>query len=481
MALFRTGINLMTILEVAAKRYGKQIAIVDDESTITYKGLYLKSKIFASYFYHTLQLQNGKKVAILCRNHIPLIQSIFAVSRVGADMYLLNTDMRVDQLNNLVKYGNYDAILYDDEFNSLVHTLDYSGIKVLIDHNVIRHTSTIIPRFSSGKIILQTGGTTGKPKEARHIPSLFNYLSPYIALIEKLKITDYQTGFIGNPIFHGYGIAVLLVFIPLGKKLVITSRFEARKACKLIEKYQVEFITVVPLMLDRMLKSNPSNLKSLRCIASGGAKLNSRLVEDIYDNLGRVLFNLYGTSEAGLNIIATPEDLQYSPNTLGKKISGVKLKIVDSNGKRVKQGVVGEFVVKNMRSMKNRHDTWLKTGDIGFIDGKGYLFLRGRTDEMIISGGENVYPLDVEQVLFEHPEIEDVMVIGMEDKEYGERLKAFVKTKGLTKQDIRIWLKSKLARYQMPKEIVIVNEIPYTPLGKPDKKRLIEEHLYRSL
>lgn len=134
-----------------------------------------------------------------------------------------------------------------------------------------------------------------------------------------------------------------------------------------------------------------------------------------------------------------------------------------------------------MRSMKNRHDTWLKTGDIGFIDGKGYLFLRGRTDEMIISGGENVYPLDVEQVLFEHPEIEDVMVIGMEDKEYGERLKAFVKTKGLTKQDIRIWLKSKLARYQMPKEIVIVNEIPYTPLGKPDKKRLIEEHLYRSL
>ncbi|WP_042146256.1 AMP-binding protein [Paucisalibacillus sp. EB02] len=479
-ALFHSGMNLMTLLEVAAIRYGNQIAIVDDESTITYKDLLYKSNSLANYFSSGLNLHKGKKVAILCRNHISLIQTIFAVSRVGSDIYFLNIEIGKEQLKELVKYGKYDVLVYDFEFNCLIESLDFTGVKFICNKNINHNTSTDLPRVSSGKIILQTGGTTGKPKEARHKPSLFNYLDPFIAFIQKLKVSDYQTAYIGTPIFHGYGIAVLLLFIPLGKKLVITSRFKAYEACKLIENNQVEFITVVPVMLDRMLQCNVKELSSLRCIASGGAKLNSKLVRRTLNHLGDVLYNLYGTSEAGLNIIAGPKDLQYSPNTLGRKIAGVHLKLVDRNGHNVKTGVIGEFVVRNSWSMKNKNKGWIRTGDMGYKDKNGYLFLSGRTDEMIISGGENVFPNNVEQTLYDHPQIEDAIVIGVKDKEYGQRLKAFVKTKGLTEHDIRIWLKDRIARYQMPKEIIIVNEIPYTPVGKPDKKRLIENEINRA-
>lgn len=330
-------------------------------------------------------------------------------------------------------------------------------------------------RNSTGKLVLFTGGTTGHSKVAAHKPSLFNYLDPFYDFLFRLKILNYETAYIATPIYHGYGVAVLLLFNALGKKVIVRRGFNAEVACSLIQQHQVEVVTVVPLMLHKMLKTNVSDLKSLTCVASGGAELSPKLAQETKKQLGDVLYNLYGTSEAGLNIIATPQDLAYSPYTIGKKIKGVDLKILDEHKNEVKLGMVGQFCIKNSWSIKNGTHSWIETGDLGYQDEAGYYYLRGRVDSMIVSAGENVYPLEVEQVLLTHPDVEDASVIGVNDEYFGKRLKAFVvlNSNVETNTDELIeWLRPRLARFQMPKQIVLVDELPYTILGKLNRKLL---------
>jgi len=323
--------------------------------------------------------------------------------------------------------------------------------------------------------MILTGGTTGKFKVAAHKPSVFNFLNPFLVLIERLSLFKYHTAYIATPVYHGYGVAFLLLFIAMGKKTILTRRFDADRACSMIQEYRVEVATVVPLMIYKMLKINQEALKSLACIISGGAELNPKLVDEVLKKLGDVLYNLYGTSEAGLNIIAAPGDLRYSAGTVGKSINGVSIKIIDENKKEVKEGKIGWICIRNRWSMKNKSSSWIETGDLGYRDSKGYYFLCGRSDDMIVSAGENVYPADVEKLLLKHPLIEDAAVIGIRDELFGQRLKAYVlpvKNAGLTEEELLEWLHSNAARFQIPKCITFVDKLPYTAVGKLDRKQL---------
>ena len=189
--------------------------------------------------------------------------------------------------------------------------------------------------------------------------------------------------------------------------------------------------------------------------------------------MGNVLCNLYGTSEAGLVMVATPQVYNIQLKH-GRKISGVKVKILDTYNKKVEIGRVGQFYIKSGCTISN-NNSWVATGDLGYQDSKGYYFLCGRTDDMIVSAGENVYPIEVEQELINHPHVQDVMVVGINDDIFGQRLKAYVQlkdNKSLTADELLEWLGSRVARFQLPKEIVFVDSIPYTPLGKHDKKHI---------
>ncbi|WP_456276037.1 AMP-binding protein [Bacillus sp. AK128] len=484
----KNGVNLLTLLHFAEKRYGDDIALVEEHETFTYKQLRLQSDKLSIYFHKHGLVQSGQKVAFLCKNHASLVKSIFAVSRLGADLYLLNAEMSSAQFNDLVLQHDFDLIIYDNQLSSLLEHSIYRKSKVLSYHQNLPAINNMIesdskemkplPKASFSKIILQTSGTTGKPKAAAHQPSLFNYLNPFVAFIKRLKIMKYHTAYIASPIYHGYGIAVLLLFIPLGKKVVINSGFEPEKACKLIQKHEVEVVTVVPLMLQKMLNHNPENLKSLACIASGGAKLSSKLVNQTFKHLGPVLYNLYGTSESGLNFIATPEDLMYSSTTIGKEIEGMTIAVLDKSNHEVKIGDIGQLCIKNDWSKSNRNSLWIQTGDLVYRDKKGYYFLCGRNDDMVVSGGENVYPIEVEQVLIKHPFVEDVAIIGINDDQFGQRLKAFVLPAVdavLTEDELLEWMRSRVARFQMPKTIEFVDYIPYTAYGKLDKTSLRPE------
>lgn len=481
-SIYQNGINLMTLLCFAEKSYKKKVAIADDDGIINYQDLRVEAEKIAHLLKQDYKIGRGKKVGFLCKNHADFVKSIFAVSRLGADIYLLNTEMSPGQLSHLLQHNNMDLIICDKE---LELKIENKSIKILASHfgeyHFHRHFTLdnqplgkLKPTYA-GRLVLLTGGTTGLSKEVAHKPSLLNYLHPFQAFITRLNLTHYQTIYIATPIYHGYGIAFLLLFLTLGKKLVLTSKFNAKKACLLIRKHQVEMVTVVPLMIQRMIQEDVSALESLKCIASGSAVLNPKLVNEIRNLLGDVLFNLYGTSEAGTNIIATPQDLAYSSKTLGRLIHGVHLKIVDENKQETPTGVIGEFCIKNTWSMKNKQSSWIETGDLGYRDQKGYYFLAGRKDDMIISGGVNVFPGDLEQILYTHKLIEEAAVIGVSDEDFGQRLQAFVqpiKGEDLTKEDLLQWLYPRVARFQMPKEIVIVDELPYTSLGKLDKKQL---------
>ncbi|RUT47177.1 AMP-dependent synthetase [Paenibacillus anaericanus] len=484
-AIYTFGINLMTLLNFSARTYGEKIALVDEQESLTYSQLFAQSEELSVVLRESYQLASGKKVGFLCKNHASLVKAIFAVSLSGADVYLLNAEMSESQLNNILERHDFDLMVLDEERSPLLEQSSYTKSKLLSYHDTLPAISNLFStrnytkhkryRTSTSKLVLLTGGTTGNAKEAAHKPSLFNYLNPFHDFLIRLKILNYHTAYIATPIYHGYGVAVLILFCALGKKVVVHRGFDAEEACRLIREHQVEVVTVVPLMLHKMLNTNADDLKSLACIASGGAELNPKLVKETQGQLGEVLYNLYGTSEAGLNIIATPQDLAYSAYTIGRKIKGVRLKIMNERKEEVEARTVGQFCISNSWSMRNGVNSWIETGDLGYRDEEGYYFLRGRADSMIVSAGENVYPLEVEQLLLTHPQIEDAAVIGMQDEQFGQRLKAIVRLTPqaeTTEEELLQWLRPRLARFQMPKEIIVVDDLPYTSLGKLDKKRL---------
>lgn len=482
----QNGVNLMLLFALTEKLEGDKTALVDSRETLTYKELQQRCENLACHLVDQYGLGKGQKVAFFCRNHASLVQGIFAASRLGVDVFLLNSSMSQLQFDRLVEEHGFDFLVYDEEFSGLIEktpcrnpklvSYQETGMAINLLSAVPSASKRLLPSASSGKIVLLTGGTTGKPKQVVHQPSLFNFLQPFSALLNRLQLPKYSTAYIATPIYHGYGIAVLLSFFALGKKVVIQESFDAKRACVLIQEHQVEVVTVVPLMIHKMLNTNKNALGSLACIASGGAKLNPALVEEVNHHLGGVLYNLYGTSEAGLNIIAAPEDLQHQANTLGRLIAGGRLRVM-KDGKEVEPGHTGEFCFQNKWSMQNSGSRWIRTGDIGYRDQDGFYFLCGRKDDLIISAGNNIYPLEIEAALMNHPSVEDAAVIGVEDVYSGQILTAYVQLRSgemLTAEALKGWLRTHLAEFQVPREIFFVEELPYTAVGKLDRKRVSE-------
>lgn len=491
--LFRSiqqhGINTMLLLQMAEKSNGAHIALIDDFGTHTYKELLTGSQQLAHTLATEFQASKKTKTAFLCRNHAEFVRALFAASRTGTAIYLLNPEMRQAQFNSLLSIHRFDLLIIDEEFDHLVaHSTDqiqkvfYTGAQKISLHQEVNNqlTETIqLKRSSSSKIILLTGGTTGKLKEAAHKPSLFSFLSPFAALLSELDLRRSRTVFIASPIYYGYGIAFLFAVLALGKTAVVQQRFDAGQACALIRKHNIETVSAVPLQIEKMLNHSVSDLGTLTCIASGGAKLNARLIERVKLGLGDVLFNLYGTSEVGLNVIARPLDLHRDPRMAGKAIKGAKLKIIE-NGREATIGQIGQLCAKNGWSMNGKKDKWLATGDLAWKDDEGYYYLSGRVDEMVVSAGVNIYPIEIEQALTRHPLIAEAAVIGVEDEAYGQVLSAFVqpvKAASVTERMVWEWLESQVARIQIPRVVLFVDELPYTALGKPDKKQLMTGYL----
>lgn len=293
------GINVMALLSFAARTYGHKAALVDGNQALSYQQLLSQSEKLAMLLKERYKLGSRQKVGLYCRNHVSFITTIFAVSRLGADLYLLNADMSSSQFNNLAARYDFDFLIYDGELGSCLEQSGFSKGKLLSYHylpsisgllNTNVQEKIKLHRTSRSRIVILTGGTTGNFKIAAHQPSVFNYLNPYLTLITRLNLLRYPTAYIATPIYHGYGVAVLLMFISMGKKILIHPKFDAAIACRLIREHHVEVVTVVPLMVDKMLRQSTEDLQSLACIMSGSAGLNPKLVVETMSQLGDVLY-----------------------------------------------------------------------------------------------------------------------------------------------------------------------------------------------
>ncbi|MHA6483538.1 AMP-binding protein [Paenibacillus sp. strain BS8-2] len=487
-AMIRYGPNVMVLLKLSERRYGDCPAIEMEGASITYRQLFDDCLKLTHRLGHQYDVGKGVKVGLVGHNSLTLVQTIFAVSATGAELYLLHPDLSQSQLAAMVQDNDLQLLLVGGEKGLDEESLRQSAMatcKVVYVEEVISGLESdeeprdIVPqRIASGRIMLLTGGTTGKSKRVPHHPSLFQYLPPFHALLTKLPYLSCRTVYIATPIAHGFGLANLFLFIALGYRIWLTPRFQAAASCQLIREHEVEIVTVVPLMLRKMLKHDPVALRSLACIASGGAELSGKLADETMRQLGEVLYNLYGTTEGGLTTIATPQEMKQHAGTIGRKIVGVPLMVLDQHDKKVRDGIAGRLCIQSRPAWLIGiigKAKWIDSGDIGIRESSGLYTLYGRSDDMIVSGGENVYPRDVEGIIVQHPMIEDAIVIGRADEMFGQRLIAFVqpvKQAELEPSAIVEWLRPRIARFQMPNEIVLVEEIPYTAAGKPDKKLL---------
>ena len=477
MSFGSVGMNLMALLYIRQKLSPNQIAINENDNCITYHTLYTQSQHLAKKLAMHCDIKPHQKIAIMANNHTIMIHTLFAIARLGADIYLLNTELSVNQLQNIQDAVKFDWIIHDPQISTLTNVkslpIDHPeqvSIYSLLNDNSLPNTSNLkVTHFN--KLTVLTSGTTGRFKMAGRNSKAQNFISPFYQLLMKLNLSKYNRVYIATPIYHGFGIATLCMSVLLGATIFINKRFDAVKVCQLINKYNIEVITLVPLMLSRMMNYSTTQLRSLRCIITGGAPIAVTLVQRTINQLGEVLYNLYGTSEAGICMIATPNDLINHPSTIGKPITGLSTKLMN-NGKE--DAIKGELYIKCAWSTQGKN--WIATGDIAQKDRENNYYLNGRIDDMIVSGGENVYPFEIEQFLINHPDINDLAVISVNDEEFGQRLVAFVVLAAYAKQSedtLKDWLKPQIARYQMPKKIYIIDELPMTHIGKVDRTQLI--------
>jgi acyl-CoA synthetase (AMP-forming)/AMP-acid ligase II len=448
---------------------------------------------------HALQnhgVREGSTVALLARNHAPFVEASVALSKLGAHILLLNTSMAPAQIEDICLREQPSHIIYDDEFRESLEHFHASGpgaacklITTLATSNwASSHTSAAIPApHKPGRTIILTSGTTGTPKGANR--SAPRASSATLGMLEAIPYHRGEAMLIAAPLFHAWGFAHVAIAFALGCPIVLQAKFDPRDTIDAIATHRVGVLVAVPVMLRRMLEaagrptSSNLNTSSLRVVPLSGSSIPAGLAEAFMDQFGDVVYNLYGSTEVGSATVATPDDLRAAPGTAGRPPDGVELRIYDNADHPLEGGVAGRIFVRSALLFdgytngdnKAIIDGFMSTGDVGHLDTMGRLFVDGREDDMIVSGGENVYPREVEDLLAGHPDIVEAAVVGIDDIDFGQRLLAYVVLApgaSLSNDDVRAYVRNHLARYKVPRDVVFIDALPRNPTGKVLKRSL---------
>ncbi|WP_233526077.1 AMP-binding protein [Actinomadura spongiicola] len=474
-----------TIGAMSALRFPDRTALIDERGALSYRELERRAASLATALHHRL---DGDRVGILCRNHRGFVETVLAASRLGNDVVLLNTDFSATQLGQVVEREHIGLLVHDEEFGPTVAESGFTGQRLLAWTDGDAHESVdalmadtdpepLNPAKPS-RVIVMTSGTTGTPKGARHDISISALLPVALSHLMRVPVRSGAPIVIAPPLFHILGFAYTSVGLAVGMPLVLFRRFDARAVMEAIADHEAETLVAVPMMLQRVLdlEERPGT-PSLRTVVCGGSALHPHLSDAFMDEFGEVLINVYGATETGWATIATPEDLREAPGTVGKPTLHLTVKILDENGEELSTGETGEvytggglrFAGYTGGGQKRLRDGLTGTGDLGHLDEAGRLFIDGRTDDMIVSGGENVFPGEVEALLDGHPDIAEVSVTGVDDERFGQRLAAYIVRKSasrLTEDEVRAYVKKHLARYKVPRDVTFVDELPRTSTGK---------------
>ena len=477
-------------------------ALIDDQGPVTAADLDRSSNELANALL-VRGFRAGDSIGILARNHRGLFQAIFAGAKVGARTLLLNTDFAKPQLADVCEREDVVVIVHDPEFADVVSGYDpplgrllacadeegpgEAGGSETLESVRADADPSVPPRPErKQRIVLLTSGTTGTPKgAARDLGLSMAVPGGYLS---KIPLRSGRTVFLAAPAFHAWGLLSSMLAMGLGNTVVVSRKFDPAFTVAALEHHRCDALITVPILLSRLLAVGPDkirehDLSALRVVAVSGSALDPALAERAMDLLGDVVYNLYGSTEVAYAAIATPADLRAAPGTVGRPPFGTVVKILDDDDRPVAAGTTGRIFVGNSIQFegytgggnKDVVDGLMSTGDVGHLDESGRLFVEGRDDDMIVSGGENVFPREIEELLATHDDVDEAAVIGVDDPDYGKRLRAYVvRASGaqLDEGTVRDYVKSNLARYKVPREVVFLDELPRNPAGKVVKREL---------
>jgi fatty-acyl-CoA synthase len=480
-------------VSIAAARHPDRVAIRDERGDVTYGELEQRTNALANAWIER-GLRPGGGVALLIRNHRGFLDAYYAAAKCGARVVLLNTDFAGPQIREVAEREGVDLLVHDEEYAEAVAEVGARLGRFLawtdtpaddtLDALILDAAPTPPPKVDQhAKVVILTSGTTGTPKGAqREEPKS---LLPFGGLFGKVPFRSGEVMECCAPMFHALGFTMAMLGIALGHTLVVRRRFDPVAVTESLDANRVTTLIVVPVMLQRLIdQPAPASAEALRIIFVGGSQLGGDLCVRATATFGPVLYNLYGSTEVAYATIGTPDELAIAPSSVGSPCLGTVVRILDDDGKALPDGVSGRIFVRNVMPFsgytggggKEIIDGLMSTGDVGHFDGNGFLHIDGRDDDMIVSGGENLFPGEVEELIATHPDVVEVAAIGVDDEAFGKRLHAFVVRRhdGLTEDAVKDYVRDNLARFKVPRTVTFLDELPRNPTGKVLKRALKE-------
>ncbi|HET7066894.1 MAG TPA: AMP-binding protein [Nocardioides sp.] len=483
-----------------ALREPDRVGLVDELGSLTYGELQRRSNALARALVER-GVREGDGVAVMCRNHRGFVDALVATAKCGADILLLNTAFAGPQLVGVLEREGPRVVIHDEEFTGLLAEAAVDtrllgwvdggdpGLETIEELIEAYDGSDLPAPEHHARIVILTSGTTGTPKGA---PRSEAGIGAAVSLLSRLPLRYGWRTHVAAPLFHTWGFAHLALAMLLGSTVVLRRRFDPEECLTVTDEERCDSLVVIPVMLQRILDlpqevRDRHPLPHLKVTAASGSALPGDLALEWMDAFGDNLYNVYGSTEVAYASIATPRDLREAPTSAGRPPWATVVKILDRDGVEVPRGESGRIFVGNgllfegytgasgdVVESKEVIGGLMSTGDIGRYDERGRLHVEGRDDEMIVSGGENVFPQEVEDCLTRHESVVEAAAIGVADAEFGQRLKVFlvVEEPAPSVDELKNWVKLNLARYKVPRDFVFLGELPRNATGKILKRDL---------
>ena len=495
------GPSLGVVATINSYAVGDKIAIYDRNGSQTWKELEQRANKVANAL-KASGVEPGEPIALLLRNGREMAEVALGAQKIGVVCCPLNTWAKPKELAVTLEQADPKILFYDSLHSEQVEKCDTDGIDLLFvgDADKALDASSSYedwiadapekapPPFTrergSAKVVIHTSGTTGKPKGAQRDASAAG-LGALANLVSVVPYRRDDVVFCPAPLFHSFGLATFTFACGLGATMVMPQQFDPEESLRQIEEYKATAASFVPVMIQRILRLDDDvkkryDLSSLRIVMASGSAMSPDLRNAAMDLFGDVLYDLYGSTEVGWVSIATPEDMRKHDKTVGKPAPGIDVAVFSKDGNKLGTNDVGELFIKSdilfegytSGESKDEKDGFMSIGDLGRLDDDGYLFVEGRADDMVVIGGENVYPIEVEEVIESMSGVNEAAVLGVSDEEYGEVLAAFV-AGSISEDDVISNCKDELASYKVPKRVEILDELPRTSTGKVLKRELI--------
>jgi acyl-CoA synthetase (AMP-forming)/AMP-acid ligase II len=484
-----------------AFKFPLKVAAKDRFRETTYGGLNSRVNQLAHALL-SIGVRKGDSVALSVGNRIEHLEITFATAKIGALAIPLDVKWKALELGSVLSFFRPSVLILQigcvDEFETAKNMHDLSFLKPIVIADLsygglLNDRSVDEPDVQVSEddpfAVLLTSGTTGFPKGCLSTQRTFVFHCINNAVEKGLGVHD--TAILSSPIYFNAGRSFTLGIIYFGGTMILHERFDAEEVLKTVEREKVTYIGAVPTMCERMLhvlESKKFQTSSLRCLAITGGKVHPSVLEDLRKKLTPNIYRTYASTDSGQMAISKPADMDHKPNAAGRPVWCVDLRIVDESDQPVKVGEIGEIICQSPLATEGYYknpeatnasfrDGWFYTGDLGYFDEEGYLFVAGRKKDMIKSGGISIYPLEIESVIYSHPDILEAAVIGVPDAQWGEAAKAVVVLKtgsSMQAEDLMAFCKARLAGYKVPKSVEFQNALPHTDVGKVNKVKLKE-------